>query len=83
MPTSWAPEVFVEGQWSRNGLRFATKAEADANALALMMRWTAVDDSRAAEADEPVNYCWHDGKLIAIEQQALVPRQDPCPDQEL
>jgi hypothetical protein len=68
MPTSWAPEVFVEGKWSRNALRFATKEEAEASAFNLMMRWTSVADSRATEADEPVNYRWVDGKgQISIE----------------
>lgn len=64
---SYAPEVFVEGKWSRNGLRFATLAEAEDNARNLMMRWFLVQDSRATEASEPVNYKWIDGKLESIE----------------
>ena len=60
---SWAPEVKVRGEWSRNSLRFATEQEAKDNARALFMRWTTSQDSRATEATEPVNYRWVDGKL--------------------
>lgn len=63
---SWAPEVFVEGKWSRNALRFATKKEAEENAYDLLCRWTLVSDSRATEAGEPVNYRWVDGRLIVV-----------------
>jgi hypothetical protein len=58
---SWAPEVQVAGnggKWSRNSLRFATQAEAELSAFCLMLRWTLVEDFRATEADEPVNYVW-------------------------
>jgi hypothetical protein len=55
-PVSWAPEVHVEGKWSRNGLRFATEEEARRSAVGLMWRWTLVTDARATPADEPVNY---------------------------
>ena len=58
---SWAPEVMVNGSgdtWSRNGLRFATKEEAESSAMNLALRWLLVEDFRAAEADEPVNYRW-------------------------
>ena len=65
-PTSWAPEVFVERKWSRNALRFATEAEAKANAYALMFRWTLVEDCRATPADEAVNYRFVDGQLIEV-----------------
>jgi hypothetical protein len=67
MTISWRPEVFVEGRWSHNGLRFATEAEATANAYNLMMRWTPVEDYRAAESSDPVNYRWTDSGLEAIE----------------
>jgi hypothetical protein len=63
---SWKPEVFVEGKWSRNALVFATKEEAEANAKDLMMRWFAVQDSRAVEVDEPVNHTYRDQHLIAV-----------------
>ena len=53
---AWKPEVFVQGKWSRNGLVFATEQEAKRSADDLMGRWTMVDDTRAVEVDEPVNY---------------------------
>jgi len=39
-------------------LRFATKAEADANVLDLYSRWTAVSQYRSVETDDPVNSTW-------------------------
>jgi hypothetical protein len=58
--TSWAPEVIADdtGKWSRNGLRFATKEEADANVRDLYSRWTAVREYRSVETDDPVNSKW-------------------------
>lgn len=66
MSKSWAPEVFVDGNWSRNGLRFATQKETEDNARHLFIRWTAYTNSRATEADEPANYRYTSGKLEAI-----------------
>lgn len=65
---SWRPEVIADssGQWTPNGLRFATKEEAEASALDLSMRWTAVRETRAAESTDPVNYTYIDHKLEAI-----------------
>jgi hypothetical protein len=66
---SWKPEVFVEGKWSRNGLVFATELEASDNARDLMYRWTLVQDSRAVEVDEPVNYKFENGKLRNVKEE--------------
>ncbi len=65
---SWRPEVIADnsGQWTPNGLRFATKEEAEANARDLSMRWFAVTDTRATESTDPVNYSYTNGKLEAI-----------------
>ena len=53
----WKPEVFVEGKWSRNGLVFATEAEALASARELMDRWMNVRDARAIEVvGEPATH---------------------------
>jgi hypothetical protein len=64
MSASWAPEVIADssGKWSRNQLRFATKAEAEANVFALMMRWTSVTETRVVETDDPVTASWVDGQ---------------------
>lgn len=53
---SYKPEVLVNGQWSTNGLRFATEAEAKASVDELMSRWYVPDDGRATECSDPVNY---------------------------
>jgi hypothetical protein len=66
MARSWAPEVLVEGKWSRNGLRFATMEEAEESAYSLMLRWMSVEDSRATEAEEAVNYVRVGGEDKAI-----------------
>ena len=55
---SWKPEVFVDGQWAGNSLRFATKDEAWEYAHDLEGRWVLVMDIRAVESDDPVNYRW-------------------------
>lgn len=60
---SWKPEVKVAGRWERNGLVFGTQGEAERNAKYLMRRWMAVEDSRAVEVDEPVNYTYAHGVL--------------------
>ena len=56
MNTSYKPEVLVDGQWSTNALRFATKAEAEASVKELMSRWWVPTDGRASESNDPVNY---------------------------
>lgn len=65
---SWKPEVVADstGKWYGNALRFATREEAEANAADLQRRWLLVTDTRVVECDDPVNYCWVDGKLQAL-----------------
>ena len=55
---SYAAEVNTasdpEGVFTGNGLRFATREEAESYALDLALRWTAVADWRVVEStDEP------------------------------
>lgn len=66
---SWKPEVYLESdrKWCANGLVFATKEEAEANARDLLMRWFVPSDSRAVESSDPVNYRYVDGQLIRVE----------------
>jgi hypothetical protein len=63
---SWKPEVFAEGEWTGNGLRFATKEESDKWGFDLLMRWFVPTDSRSVESTDPVNYKIVDGKLEAL-----------------
>ena len=69
-PKSWAPEVIADnsGHWAGNGLRFATKAEAEANVQNLSDRWFLVRETRVVESTDEPNYRWVPGTgLVAIE----------------
>ena len=70
---SFKPEVKVNGNWNSNGLRFATKDEAERSAANLFSRWTLCTAHRAAESDEPVKNALNaEGKLqflIEVEAQ--------------
>ena len=70
---NWKPEVKVSGKWERNGLVFATRAEAESNAKDLMWRWMLVEDSRAVESGEPVNYTYVDHVLTAVKNEGVEP----------
>jgi hypothetical protein len=69
MSKSWKPEVIADssGQWVGNGLRFATKQEALDNVADLASRWFMVRETRVVESDEPVNYSYHNRKLVAVQ----------------
>lgn len=69
---SWKPEVIADssGKWTPNGLRFATREEAEANVKDLSYRWSAVREIRVVESDDPVNYAWRNGKLVNLETEA-------------
>jgi hypothetical protein len=62
---SFKPEVIADasGKWCGNALRFATRDEAEAYALSLMMQWLAVRDTRIVESDDPVNYRYANSRL--------------------
>lgn len=55
---SFRPMVSTGGAFAGNGLRFATREEAEASAHDLAMRWTLVESFRADESDDPVNCDW-------------------------
>ena len=59
---SWKMEVCVDGTWSSNAVRFATKQEAEDAGVELLGRWFVPTDSRAAESDDEVNYRFVDGR---------------------
>jgi hypothetical protein len=65
---SWRAEYADDsGRWTTNGLRFATKQEAEDYVSELAIRWTAVRETRAVECDDPVNYTYHDHQLRPVE----------------
>ena len=68
---SWKPEVISDssGKWAGNGLRFATREEAEQNVEALMMRWWSVKETRTVETDDPVTHRWVDGKLEPTQEK--------------
>lgn len=53
---SWQCEIFAEGEWVGNGLRFATEQEALNSGSELMSRWWVARDCRAVLTNDPVNY---------------------------
>lgn len=53
---SWKPEVFVDGQWASNSLRFRTQDEAERSGRELLSRWFVPTDSRATESTDRPNY---------------------------
>lgn len=65
---SYKPQVRADatGTWYGNALRFATRAEAEAQVADLTLRWTAVRDTRIVACDEPVNCRYADGRLEAV-----------------
>ena len=56
---SYKPEVNTagdrEGVFTGNALRFETKAAAQNYVVDLMMRWTAVRETRVVDSDDPVS----------------------------
>ena len=65
------------GKWVSNYLRFPTKSEAEAYAVDLAGRWTAVRDWRVGEISEPANYQYHDGKIEPYhEKPTLIRKED-------
>jgi hypothetical protein len=62
---SWKPEFLVGGKWCGNAVRFASEAEALANAQHKMARWAMPEACRAVQAEEEPNYAWK-GELVAL-----------------
>jgi hypothetical protein len=68
---SWKPEVIADssGKWAGNGLCFATRPEAHAYVIGLMLRWTAVRDTREVEVEHPVTHRWDPERgVVEVEQ---------------
>jgi hypothetical protein len=65
---SFKPMVRVTGEqkFSGNGLRFATREEAESNVHDLMMRWFLVEETTVEESADPVNYTYVDHKLVPV-----------------
>ncbi len=72
---SFKPEIQADatGEWYGNALRFATRAEAEAQVADLMMRWTAFRDTRVIECHDPVNYRYVGGRLESVVPEEVTP----------
>jgi hypothetical protein len=55
---SWRPEFIADdsGKWVPNGMRFATKEEAEIHAKDTERRWMLVRQTRVVPSPDPVNY---------------------------
>jgi hypothetical protein len=61
---SWAPQAMTDsGNWACNGLRFATKEEAEMYAA----QFSSAQSTRIIESSDPVNYRWDNGRLVRQE----------------
>jgi hypothetical protein len=58
---AWKIEVFADGAWVGNQLRFATEAEAKGYLSYLRWRSTGVRDTRVVECSDPVNCTYNNG----------------------
>lgn len=52
--------------WVGNGLRFATRQEAQDYVTELSWRWTAVQETNVAETTDPVTAEFRDGRTIHL-----------------
>lgn len=79
---SWRWEILTD-QWMTNGLRFATKEEAEASVFDLTKGFY---ETRVTETDDPVNYGWVDGKAVPLnpncESCGVELESDPPQDDE-
>jgi hypothetical protein len=58
---SWAPEAMTDaGNWASNGLRFATKQEAEM----YVAQFSSARSTRVIESFDQVNYRWENGRLV-------------------
>jgi hypothetical protein len=76
MTDTTAPRSFKVGvktpgdkSWAYNGLRFATREEAERYGSDLYARWTAVQAVDVHPSDDPVNYAIRDGRLVRLADQ--------------
>jgi hypothetical protein len=65
---SWKAEVTtIKGDnWIANRVRFATALEAVAYVCDLQKRWPLVVNTNVVNCDDPVNYRYIDGELLAV-----------------
>jgi hypothetical protein len=69
---SWGAQVIADnsGEFCGNGLRFATKAEAEAYAEELRGRWSLVRATRAVPLELAPNYAFEGGAARALGEES-------------
>jgi hypothetical protein len=67
---SWKAEVVADnsGKFCGNGVRLATKKEAEDYAVDLQWRWILVREWRVVESDDPVNYVWTENGARSVKE---------------
>ncbi len=74
MPVSWKAEVQADDfshTWVSNGLRFATREEAQAYVDDLASRWIAARKTRIVESSDPVTHGYAEGNLVTVAPEEL------------
>lgn len=71
LPVSFKVEVLAYGEanFASNGLRFATREEAEGYRADLFSRWMGAKETRIAESADPVNYEFMNGRARRLEAQ--------------
>jgi hypothetical protein len=70
-PKSYKVDVLAHGEtkFVSNGIRLATKEEAQSYGDDLAGRWTMVREWNVVESEDPVNYRWGANGLEGIEKK--------------
>ena len=63
---SFQSEVSTGGEFATNACRYATALEAEQAGMELMSRWFAVEKTRVAESNDPVNYRFDTAKWKSV-----------------
>ena len=66
---SWVCEANDGSGFARNGLRFATKEEADKWGSGLMWRWLGCKEVRSVQTADAVNARYEGDTLVYLEQK--------------
>ena len=65
---SWKCEVIADdsGKWCGNGLRFASRLEAEGYVRNLSMRWFLVKETRVVESEDHPKDGWNGERLVPL-----------------
>lgn len=82
-PVSWKVgcKSAANEKWTYNGLRFATKKEAETWGFDLSMRWMGLHSYEVHESDEPVNHRIVDGEVVRVAFEPMPPVEREAPSE--